>query len=32
MLEDVKAGEEVEEEYVVPAVLVTQENVDEYLE
>ncbi len=32
MLEAVKAGEEVEAEYVVPAVLVTQENVDEYLE
>lgn len=32
MLEDVKAGKEVDSEYVVPAVLVTQENVDEYLE
>lgn len=31
MLEDVKAGKEVEKEYVVPAVLVTKDNVDEYM-
>ncbi len=32
MLEDVKDGKEVEKEYKVPSVLVTQDNVDEYME
>lgn len=31
MLEDVKAGKEVDKEYIVPAVLVTKDNVDEYM-
>lgn len=32
MLEDVKDGKEVDKEYKVPSVLVTQDNVDEYME
>ena len=32
MLEDIKAGREVDKEYKVPSVLVTKDNVDEYMD